>query len=271
MFYGAKNGKLQIGNTDMDYISFGSGQKVLIMIPGLGDGLKTVKGMTIPFAVMYRNYAKKYRVYVFSRKNHMEQGYSTRSMAGDIKTSMDKLGIKSAYIMGVSQGGMIAQYVAIDYPKVVEKLVLAVTLSRQNDTVQRVVADWIRMAEAKDYHNIMIDTTEKSYTKEYVKKKNLRLFYPWIGRFGGPKDLGRFIIQAESCRHHDAFEELVQIHCPVLVIGGDSDQIVGGESSREIALKIPHSKLIVYKGLGHMTYEEAADFNQQVIKFLEEA
>lgn len=35
-----------------------------------------------------------------------------------------------AEVMGVSQGGMIAQYLAIDYPELVEKLVL-VTSSKQ--------------------------------------------------------------------------------------------------------------------------------------------
>ena len=40
MFYNAKNGNIRIDNTDMDYISFGNGQKNLIMVPGLSDGLK---------------------------------------------------------------------------------------------------------------------------------------------------------------------------------------------------------------------------------------
>ena len=29
----------------MDYVTFGTGTQVLVMIPGLGDGLTTVKGM----------------------------------------------------------------------------------------------------------------------------------------------------------------------------------------------------------------------------------
>ena len=65
----------------MDYICFGKGKKNLIMIPGLGDGLKTVKGMAIPFSIMYKKYAEDYRVYVFSRKNKLEEGYSTKDMA----------------------------------------------------------------------------------------------------------------------------------------------------------------------------------------------
>ena len=50
-------------------------------------------------------------------------------MALDIAAAMDTLGIKNADIFGVSQGGMIAQYLAIDRPDLVNKLVLAVTLS----------------------------------------------------------------------------------------------------------------------------------------------
>jgi pimeloyl-ACP methyl ester carboxylesterase len=126
MFYNAKNGKVKIGNTDMDYISFGKGEKNLIMIPGLGDGLKTVHGSAVTMAVMYRHYAKMYKVYVFSRKNLMEERYTTREMAKDQVSAMEKLGITKADVLGVSQGGMIAQFIAIDYPEFVEKLVLAV-------------------------------------------------------------------------------------------------------------------------------------------------
>lgn len=40
----AKNGSVKIGNTEMYYSSFGSGSKTLVALPGLSDGLATVKG-----------------------------------------------------------------------------------------------------------------------------------------------------------------------------------------------------------------------------------
>lgn len=58
MFYNATNGNIKIGDTNMDYISFGNGQKNLVMIPGLGDALKTVKGTAAIFAMMYREFVK---------------------------------------------------------------------------------------------------------------------------------------------------------------------------------------------------------------------
>lgn len=146
MFFDAKNKRITIGNIDMDYIVFGKGSENLILIPGLGDGLRTVKGMAVPFAISYGEYAKNYKVYVFSWINQLVKGSSTRDMAQNLKAAMDELYISRAHIMGVSQGGMIAQYLAIDYPELVEKLVLAVTLAQQNETVQKVVGRWTTMA-----------------------------------------------------------------------------------------------------------------------------
>jgi len=266
MLYNAANGNIKIGSTDMDFISFGKGDKCLVMLPGLSDGLKTVKGMAMVMAMMYRHFAKSHKVFVFSRKNKLEKGYSTRNMAADCKEAMEKLGISQADVIGVSQGGMIAQYIAIDYPEAVRKLVLVVTLSRQNETVQSVVGSWIKMAEVNEYKGIIIDTAEKSYTERRLQR--YRPFYPLLSRIGKPKSFDRFIVQANACISHDAYSELSGIKCPTLVVGVDNDKVVGINTSEEIAEKIKGSKLIVYKGFGHCVHEEAKDFNYQISEFL---
>lgn len=223
MFYNATNNIIKIGNTDMDYITFGKGSKNLIMIPGLGDGLKTVKGSAAMFSLLYRDFAKDYKVYVFSRKNQLEEIYSTKSMAKDLAEVMKKLGIDKASVIGISQGGMIAQYVAIDYPELVDKLVLAVTLSKQNKTVQSVVSNWITMAKEKDYKKLFIDTMEKSYSDNKLKK--YRPLYPILTKIGKPKDFTRFVTQANACINHNAYNELDKIKSETLVIGGKCDKI----------------------------------------------
>lgn len=253
-------------NSDMDYISFGKGNKILIMLPGLGDGLKTVKGTSLFFAAAYREYGKHYKVYVFSRKNKLEEGYTTRDMARDMAAAMKELGISRADFLGVSQGGMIAQYVAINYPNLVNKVILAVTLSKQNDTIQQAIRSWISMAESGSYKDLIIDTAEKSYSEKYIKK--YRLLYPIIGRIGRPKDFNRFLIQANACLHHDSYNELGRITCKTLIIGGGRDKIAGTNSSLELADAIPGSKLHIYNDLGHGAYEEAKDFNSRCLDFL---
>jgi len=266
MCYHAKNGSVEIGNTTMDYISFGHGSKTLIMIPGLGDALKTVKGSAIPLAMLYRQYGRNCKVYIFSRKNKLEAGYSTKDMAKDQAEAMIKLGIENAFVMGISQGGMIAQHLAAGYPLLVEKLVLAVTASRPNQTLLSVGSEWIAMAESEDYKSLIIDTSEKSYSEKYLQK--LRFFYPVLCKFSKPKDYSRFLIQANACIRHNAYDVLEKIKCPTLVIGGGSDRVVGADAAAETAARIPGSKLFIYKDLGHMASEEAKDFHDQVLGFL---
>ena len=130
------NGTVSIGDTDMYYVSFGTGSKKLVVLPGLSDGLATVKGKGRIFYHPYKKHLKDYTVYMFSRKNVMPYGYSIGDMADDQVTAMKKLGIEKAYICGVSQGGMIAQSIAIDHPEVVEKLILAVTAPYAGDVAK---------------------------------------------------------------------------------------------------------------------------------------
>ena len=177
MLYNAKNGILKMDGTDMNYLSFGHGERKMIMIPGLGDGLKTVRGMALPFALMYHMFAKDFTVYVFSRKNELPEHYTTREMACDIVKGMDMLGIDKADVVGVSQGGMIAEYMAIDFPERLHKLVLVVTIGRQNECIQSTISYWIDLAKQNRFGEVMKDVTVRMYTHEYVQKYKYMLYH----------------------------------------------------------------------------------------------
>ncbi len=75
-------------------------------------------------------------------------------MAQDIVQAMNLLNISNADILGVSQGGMIAQCMAINNPEKVNKLVLAVTSSKSNEMINNVVGNWIQLAKKEDFKNI---------------------------------------------------------------------------------------------------------------------
>lgn len=121
MLYHAKSGSVKVNHTHMDYVSFGKGSKVLVLIPGLN--VKGVKGTAIVLAYMYRIFAKAYKIYVFDKKNDLPEDYTIRDIADDTAFVMMQLGIEKADIFGVSQGGMVAQMLAIYYPQMVNKLV----------------------------------------------------------------------------------------------------------------------------------------------------
>ncbi|MDO5131939.1 MAG: alpha/beta hydrolase [Eubacteriales bacterium] len=262
-FSNISNSCVTLPEGKMDYIRFGHGGNVLVMLPGVGDGLKTVRGMALPFAVLYRALAKDFTVYVFSRRRNLPPHMSTRQMAHELNEALDVLGLSGTAVVGVSQGGMIAQWLAIDHPDKVRSLVLAVTLARPNSTVRNVVRQWTKMAKLGDYKGILLDTAMRSYSGEYLHKALIS--YRLLGNLGKPKSFRRFLIQAESCVTHNAYAYLPRITCPTLVIGGTEDKIVTGDASGEIAAEIPGSRLKMYRGLGHGLYDESPDFLRQVI------
>ena len=265
MLFHAQNARLCTDKMEMDYIRFGTGEKTLVMIPGVGDGLKTVRGTALPFALLYRALTRDFTVYVFSRRNDLPAHYTTAEMADDQAAAMRALGLANANVLGVSQGGMIAQHLAIRHPALVRRLVLAVTFARPNETAERVIRGWVGMAQRDDYKGIMLDTARRSYSPKYLKRQ--LPFYTLLGNSGKPKSLARFLTQAESCLGHDAYALLPQISCPTLVLGGTDDRIVTAAASEEIAAQIPGCALHLYDGLGHGLYEEAKDFLPRVAAF----
>lgn len=266
MPYQLQKHKIAIKDTEMDYISFGEGSQPLVLIPGLS--FKTVKKFAGPFSFAYRIFAKDFKVYAFDRKKKIPVGYTVEDLADDLAYAMELVGISNADVMGISQGGMAAQYLAIKYPHLVHKLVLAVTLSRMNDTARTVIGNWIRLAMDDDYKGIAEDMMEKVYSEEYIRK--FGKYFPVVSQFGKPKDLRRFEILARACLTCSTYEMLDRIQCPVFVIGGKSDKIVTGEASEEIAEKLG-CEIYMYENLGHSAYEEAPDFNRRVMAFLREA
>ena len=267
MVYCAKNHVLHFNDKSMDYVTFGNGKKPLLIIPGLGDGLATVKGMAQMFALSYRSFATAYQVYVFSRINELPENYTTRDMATDIAEAMEVLGLKTVAVLGISQGGMIAQWLAADFPERVEKLILTVTTAKLNNLGRERITRWLELSQTGAYKELMLDIASHSYTaKSFGKFKYL---YRIMGIFGRIKDKQRIAIQAISCLRHDSLAILEKINCPTLVIGSEEDDVLGVEASLELRQHIKDSQLTILLDCGHALYEQHKDFQKRVLLFLE--
>ena len=263
MFFNAKNGKI----AGAEYIRFGAGKRNLIMLPGLGDGLKTVGGTALPMALMYRMFAKDFTVYMFSRREDLPAGHSTRDMARDLAEAMNALGIQKADILGVSMGGMIAQWLAIDYPERVGKLILTVTAARPNGVLEESIHEWMEQARAGEHAALMDSNLRRIYSDKYCRQNKWMI--PLLGVMTKPKRYDRFLTLAQACLNHDAYGELAKIKAPTFVIGGGQDQAIGPDAAGELAENIPNAKLKIYPQWGHGLYEEAKDFNDTVLEFLQ--
>lgn len=258
--------KVSLSRGEIEYLSFGWGEKPLIILPGLGSALRSLKGTAVPMALMYRIFANDYRVYVFSRRENCEKGCTTAEMAEDLAEAMGKLCIGRAAVVGVSMGGMIAQQLAIRHSELVEKLVLTVTCAGPNERLDAAVREWVELARRGEHAAFMESNLRLIYSEKYYRRN--KWMTPLLGLLTKPKSYEPFLIQAEACMSHDTQDGLDKISCPTLIIGGELDMVVSPEESRVLHKLIPGAELYMYASLGHGLYEEAGDFNQRVLCFL---
>ena len=265
--YSAKNATLSRNGKTIDYVTFGTGKRPLIIIPGLGDGLQTVKGMAMPLSITYRILAERYKIYVFSRINELRQGYTTRDMAADVAEAMEILNLDAAYVMGISQGGMIAQWLAVDFPERVQRLILAVTTAKPSQLARERIEHWQKLSQSGNFKHLMLDIAKRSYTQKSYQK--WRLLYNVMGIFGRIKDKQRIDIQSVSCLKHDSLDFLEKINCPTLIIGAEKDDVLGVDGSLGLHQHIKDSQLTILPECGHALYEQNKDFQKRVLVFLE--
>lgn len=263
MILPVKRWQLSIGSSFLDCVRFGAGDRTLVILPGLS--LKGVREAALPLAWMYRMFTKDYTVYVFDRRSVISEGCTIKDMAADTAQAMERLGLSQADVFGVSQGGMIAQELAIQHPGLVHQLVLAVTASRPNERMEKAVARWIELARQNSWSTLALDIMNRMYSASYIKK--YRWLLPLLSKVGKPKDAPRFIASAQACLTCSSYQELHKITCPVFVLGGTQDQVLTGHASEEIAEKLG-CEIFLYEGLGHAAYDEASDFNRRVLDFL---
>ena len=184
-------------------------------------------------------------------------------MAADVAEAMETLNLDAAYVMGISQGGMIAQWLVADFPEKVQKLILAVTTAKPSQLARERIEHWQKLSQFGNFKHLMLDNsyTQKSYQK-------WRLLYHIMGRLGRIKDEKRIAIQSQSCLDHDSLEVLKDIHCLTLILGALEDDVIGVKGSKELAKGISGCQLLILKHSGHALYEENKAFQEAVCGFL---
>ncbi len=251
------------GGMEMDYITFGNGEKSFVILPGLS--VHSVMGSADAIAEAYKDFAEEYTVYLFDRAKDIHDGYTVRDMAGDTAVAMKALGIENADVFGASQGGMIAQYLAIDHPELVHKLILGSTLARPNDGFNSIVDEWISLAEEKQETRLLESFVDSVYSEATLESYRDTLISMNSGI--SDKEYERFIILAAACKSFDCYDELSNIKCPVLVIGSEGDGVVGADGSRQIAEALGCELYLYDKNYGHGVYDEAPDYRQRCLDF----
>ena len=250
----------------LPYACIGNGLRNLVIFGGLDFRHKPPSGIMLRMSTGYlRELTNSYKIYIVSRKPGLPPGYSLSDMADDYAVMIkNELG-GVADIIGVSTGGAIAQYFAIDHPDLVRRLVLAMTgfrLTEEGKELQMKVADLARKGKRRAASSLMGTAIMRKGIAKHVFK-----WFMWLlGPIGIPIDPSDGIVEIEAEDRHDLSERLDRIKADTLVIGGEDDFFY---PVRETARKIPDAKLVLYPNLGHNAmFARSRQFGEEIRAFL---
>ena len=254
----------KVTDFEMDYMKFGHGPKPFVILPGMS--VKSLMPLAPLCAGSYNIFTEDYTVYLFDRRKDFGPNYSIGEMAVDTALAMKSLGIAQADVMGISQGGVIAQAIAENYPELIRKLVLCSSMSRANATSDAVFEEWARLAKAGDIEVFISSFVDKVYTE-----KAATLYKQAIvdaNRDATNCDRERFAVMAKSCIAYDGYEA----KCPVLVLGASLDKVFTVDASVETyemlkACGTP-CEMHIFEGYGHAAYDEVPNYRKRILEFL---
>jgi pimeloyl-ACP methyl ester carboxylesterase len=194
-----------------------------------------------------------------------EPGYGFADMVGDAPAVLDALGIGAAHLVGMSMGGMIAQYMALRYPDRVLTLTAIstsplgiknlppVTEAYAKHSESGEALDWGNRADVIDF--MMRDARALASTAHpHDAAAAKRLI---------ERDIDRARCFASATNHFrlsGGAEEpeltAAEIGVPALVIHGTSDPILPVEHGLAFVKTVPNARWLPIEGGGHELHRD---------------
>lgn len=240
--------KVQANGIDIAYRETGTGYP-LILISGFASTME----MWSPGLI--GNLSKQYRVIIFDNRgiglsSSAAGKFSIRLFADDTAAFMDALKIEKANIFAWSMGTFVAQELALNYPRKVNRMVLYAA----NPGGDRAV-----------YNNDVIARLgDTSGTDRERGERLLGLILPgeWLKNNPDPRSYMQMPteqVSAASVEKQTAacaewagsYDYLGKIGAPTLLVTGTEDMVTPPQNSIMMAGKIPASWLVQIKGGGH--------------------
>ncbi|EGD52806.1 alpha/beta hydrolase fold protein [Thermoanaerobacter ethanolicus JW 200] len=261
--------KVRVNNIELYYEIHGNGQP-LVLIEGLGCS----KWMW--FKQIYE--LKKYfKVIVFdlrgvgdSDKPDME--YSIKLFADDTAALVTELGFKKVHILGVSMGGYIAQELALEYPALVDRLILCSTHYGGPNIVPIPLSTLSIMLNGTGAGNALENlriAMSLNFSDEYLSthKDEFEQIVKW--KFEKPQPFYAYKRQFYAGLAFDEESRVHLIKSPTLIMAGKDDKIVPYENALLLHSKIEDSEVEFFDNAGHMFFiEKAEEVNQKIVEFL---
>jgi pimeloyl-ACP methyl ester carboxylesterase len=190
-----------------------------------------------------------------------QPSYTSHDMVADAIRILDGYGIRSAHVVGMSAGGMIAQHAALEYPERVASLTVISTSPVGTDTshlpqttdaysehsAAGATIDWSDRAQVIDYmarDARMLAGTAHPHDEEDARKFIAR-DYDRAKNFASATN--HFLVEGGDQKK----DRLQNMRAPLLVIHGTADPIFPIEHGVALAEAVDGARLVRLEGGGH--------------------
>jgi len=222
--------------------------------------------------------AAKRRVIAFDNRGVGASSGSTpttiEEMARDAVAFIRALGFDQVDLFGFSMGGMIAQVIAQEEPRLVRKMIIAGTGPAGGDGIEKVTRiSYLDIARGlltrRDPKEFLFFTRTpngraagKAFLARLEERTNDRDKAISVASFRAQlKAIHRWGQQKPA--------DLASIHQPVLVMNGESDKMVPSTNTVDLDRRLPDSQLVLYPDAGHGgVFQFHEDFVQRALEFL---
>ncbi len=182
--------------------------------------------------------------------------YTLDEMADDCAGLLDHLGVQAAHVVGASQGGMIAQTLAIRHPERVLSLVSIMSSTGDRAVGQphpealptlltRRPADREGFAESAVQVFRVIGSPGFDADEERLRERARASF----DRGYHPEGTARQLVAILASG--DRTEALRRLDVPTVVIHGTDDALIDVSGGKATAAAIPGARLELIEGMGH--------------------
>ncbi len=193
-------------------------------------------------------------------------------MSDDLAQILSAHRAAPAWLVGFSMGGVIAQRFALDFPKMVQGLVLIASSCMVGRPGVAFFKHRIEQATQGGLEALASITANDARGCFSMGDEQLIAQYQQL-RTAAVKDVNGYL---NACRamlrlaDEPIMPELGSIDCPTMVLAGELDPYCPPRASEMIADVIPGAELTVIPGAGHCMHWEARDItNDLILEFIE--
>jgi pimeloyl-ACP methyl ester carboxylesterase len=202
----------------------------------------------------------------FGHSPYTGEGTSIPQMSQTIHALLEYMGISKAHVVGISMGGVQALQLALDFPNVVEKLVLVNTFARLPFDDLRVIPYMLMRAI------LMYLSDLPTQARAVAKRVFPNPEHEWLRQ-----ELVKQICHADPRAYRASMRAIAgfnvthrlhEIQAPTLIVTGNQDTTVPMKVQKELVESIPGAEQVILNAGHAASVEVPQQFNKILLDYL---